>query len=71
MMRTIIDVIALGLGAASLLDLAIGWASGLLQLAHDERSLAPAAGVCRQTGTSSEARHQMVVMQGSLAEQAG
>lgn len=42
MMRAIIDVIALGLGAAALLDLTIGYASGLLGLAHADRSLAPA-----------------------------
>lgn len=34
-----INVIVLGLGAAALLDMGIGFASGLLQLAHAGRTL--------------------------------
>jgi hypothetical protein len=36
-----LDVIILGLGAAALLDLSVGSASGLLQLAQAEHPLAP------------------------------
>ena len=36
-----LDVIVLGLGAAAFLDLSIGFASGLLQLAHADQTLAP------------------------------
>ena len=42
MIRVIMDVIIIGLGAAVFLDVAIGCVSGLLQLAHADRSLAPA-----------------------------
>lgn len=42
MIPVIMDVIIIGLGAAVFLDLAVGCASGLLQLAHADRSLAPA-----------------------------
>jgi hypothetical protein len=35
------DVIVLGAGAAAFLDLAVGFASGLLQLALADRTLAP------------------------------
>jgi len=36
-----LDVIVLGMGAEALLDLSIGSASGLLQLAQADQSLAP------------------------------
>ena len=36
-----LDVIVLGLGAAALLDMGIGFASGLLQWAHADQTLAP------------------------------
>lgn len=41
MWAVVLDVIALGLGAAAFLDLSIGCASGQLQLAHANHTLAP------------------------------
>lgn len=41
MWTVVLDIIVLGLGAAALLDLGIGFASGLLQLAHADQTLAP------------------------------
>ena len=41
MWATILDTLFLTLGAASVLDLSIGLASGVLQLGHADRTLAP------------------------------
>jgi hypothetical protein len=41
MWAVVLNVMFLGLGAAALLDLALGFSSGLLQLAHADQTLAP------------------------------
>ena len=41
MWAAVLDVIVLGLGAAALLDLGVGFARGLLQLVQADQTLAP------------------------------